>query len=315
MKRIIGHINSLSLIPLVLLVISCAQTPPVRVEEPVPEVESPSLIPFIAPGIPFKMRPEPETLEEEITLIQPVSIPAAQTEESGQNPEDSPGPGETMALFYIEPVFFEPPIRRNRMSVPEAAAAVPVNRIQSPEMIIPEKTAVPENRIVPPIPEYILGQGIMEEESLSGFLLHHNPEAADFFNELAKMYIEEAVIEGVNHDIVFAQMCLETGYLSFGNLVTREQYNFAGLGATGPGQQGAWFPDPRTGVRAHIQHLKAYATDEALKQELVDPRYFEVRFGSVQKISGLAGTWAEDKQYAEKINNILKRLYEFTFLK
>jgi hypothetical protein len=66
-------------------------------------------------------------------------------------------------------------------------------------------------------------------------------------------------------------------------------------------------------VRAHIQHLKAYATDEPLKQELVDPRYRWVRYGSAPTIHGLAGTWASDRDYAEKITAVLERLYRFAY--
>jgi hypothetical protein len=114
-------------------------------------------------------------------------------------------------------------------------------------------------------------------------------------------------------------MCLETGFLAFGGLVTPDQYNFAGLGATGflnsdgiP-DKGLFFPDPRTGVRAQIQHLKAYGSTEPLTGELVNPRFRFVRRGSSPTIEGLAGTWAADRQYAFKINAILERLYEFAF--
>jgi hypothetical protein len=123
------------------------------------------------------------------------------------------------------------------------------------------------------------------------------------------LYVEEAAAEGVNHDMAFAQMCLETGFLRFGGLVSAGMNNFCGLGAIGPGQEGEVFPDPRTGVRAHIQHLKGYATDLPLNGELVDPRYRWVRKGSSPRIRGLAGTWAADKSYGEKINRILERMY------
>jgi hypothetical protein len=89
--------------------------------------------------------------------------------------------------------------------------------------------------------------------------------------------------------------------------------NFCGLGAIGPGQPGEVFPDPRTGVRAHIQHLKAYATAEPLNGVLVDPRYRWVRYGSSPTIHGLSGTWAADKSYSDKIGVILERLYSFSF--
>ncbi|MDR2629747.1 MAG: glucosaminidase domain-containing protein [Spirochaetaceae bacterium] len=185
-----------------------------------------------------------------------------------------------------------------------------------PPEIVPSKTVPPlvEKPSIPPVPEHILGKGLVEPEKLLAFLKKANPEAdGDFVLSLAKIYVEEAAVEGVNHDMAFAQMCLETGFLRFGGLVTPDMNNFCGLGAIGPGQNGEWFPDPRTGVRAHIQHLKAYATEEPLKQTLVDPRYHWVRYGSAPRIQGLAGTWAVDKEYGNKISSLLERLYEGTF--
>jgi hypothetical protein len=172
----------------------------------------------------------------------------------------------------------------------------------------------PEYPRIPPVPESILGKGLAAPEKLAAFLLLVNPGADPRFTEnLAEVYVDEAGIEGINHDAAFAQMCLETGFLNFGGLVTPEMNNFCGLGSTGPGQPGERFPDSRTGVRAHIQHLKAYATPEMPKRDLVDPRYHRVRPGSSPEIGGLAGTWAADKAYGDKIKNILARLYEFSF--
>jgi hypothetical protein len=163
-------------------------------------------------------------------------------------------------------------------------------------------------------PKYIMGKGNVTGESLSLFLIKHNPQVNPaYIRTLSKAYIEEAGYEGVNHDVAFAQMCLETGYLKFGGLVKPEWNNFCGLGAIGPEQPGLIFPDSRTGVRAHVQHLKAYAATEPLKGDLVDPRYKYVRKGSSPVIDGLAGTWAADKMYAVKINDILQRLYVFAF--
>ena len=175
-------------------------------------------------------------------------------------------------------------------------------------------TEFPERPMRPEPPALIMGTGNILPEDLAAFLLSLNPEIEkDFVDDLAIIYSEEAAIEGVNHDAAFAQMCLETGFLRFGGLVTPDMNNFCGLGAIGPEQPGEVFPNPRTGVRAHIQHLKAYATDAPLEQELVDPRYRYVRYGSSPAISGLSGTWAADRAYAEKINSILERLYTFSF--
>ena len=176
----------------------------------------------------------------------------------------------------------------------------------------PESVVVPPEK--PPVPGEILGKGLVQPADMAAFLLGANPDAdRDFVADLARLYQEEAGIEGVNHDTAFAQMILETGYLRYGGLVTPDMNNFCGLGAIGPGQNGERFPDPRTGVRAHIQHLKAYATDEPLRLALVDPRYRFVKLGSSPTISGLAGTWAADRNYAVKISSILERLYQFSF--
>jgi len=170
------------------------------------------------------------------------------------------------------------------------------------------------HKVIPSTPEQILGKGKLNSRELANFLLITNPfiekKTAD---DLAKIYIEEAKIEGVNHDIAFSQMCLETGFLSFGGQVTPDMNNFCGLGTTGEGVKGASFPSPRIGVRAQIQHLKSYATDAPLNQENVDPRRRFVRAGSAPTIEALAGSWAQDRDYGKKIKTILIRLYETSF--
>ena len=69
---------------------------------------------------------------------------------------------------------------------------------------------------------------------------------------------DEAVKEGVKPEIVFGQAMKETGYLQFGGAVKIEQFNFAGLGATGGSVAGAQFSNVAEGIRAQVQHLKAY---------------------------------------------------------
>jgi len=176
---------------------------------------------------------------------------------------------------------------------------------------------------VPPVrplpPDEIMGKGLVTKDKLVDFLLLANANADPaFVKTLAGYYIEESAAEGVNHDVAFSQMCLETGSLRYGGLVTPDMHNFCGLGSTGaPGpngpERGNVFPDPRTGVRAHVQHLKAYATKEPLNQELVDPRYSYVRLGIAPTIQGLAGRWAMDPHYSKKLVAILNQLYEFSF--
>jgi hypothetical protein len=172
-------------------------------------------------------------------------------------------------------------------------------------------TALPPISVgdLPALPRFIMGKGKAAAEGLASFLMSENQNLERSYAEtLALLYIAEAETEGVNHDIAFAQMCLETGFLRFGGLVVPEMNNFCGLGSIGPGEEGLWFPSAELGVRAHIQHLKAYADDDPLRGELVDPRFRFVRRGRAPTVDGLAGTWAADKLYAHKLERILDRL-------
>jgi hypothetical protein len=162
------------------------------------------------------------------------------------------------------------------------------------------------------INQSIAGKGQANADKLVAFFLSENKAAnKNYIEELVHYYITESEIEGINYEIAFAQMCLETGFLRFGGLVSAEMNNFCGLGSTGPGVPGASFPSPQLGIRAHIQHLQAYATNLPLQSELVDPRYHFVRRGSAPVVKNLAGSWAADPNYAEKIETILGRIYRF----
>ncbi|NDJ16939.1 N-acetylmuramoyl-L-alanine amidase [Myxacorys almedinensis] len=165
-------------------------------------------------------------------------------------------------------------------------------------------------KICPGTLDRIMGQGVTTEVQLNIFLKNNNDAALNQFPDIAKLYREEGSIEGVNYDIAFSQMCLETNYLRFGGDVQPSQNNFAGIGDVGGGPQGATFPSARIGVRAHIQQLKAYASTEPLVQEIVSPRFRFVTRGIAPLVSQLSGRWTADPQYGEKITAILRKLYE-----
>lgn len=125
-----------------------------------------------------------------------------------------------------------------------------------------------------------------------------------------EIYVEEAEAEGVRAEVAFAQAMKETAFLKFGGIVEIEQFNFAGLGAVDGNEKGqcASFPDVRTGVRAHIQHLKAYATTDSLNNECVDPRYSLVEKGSAKYVQWLGiqenpsgKGWASETNYGISI--------------
>ena len=79
----------------------------------------------------------------------------------------------------------------------------------------------------------------------------------------------------------------ETGFLQYGGDASVEQFNFAGLGTTGGGVPGNSYPDVRTGIRAQIQHLKAYATADPLNGKCVDDRYEYVKKGTAPYVEWL----------------------------
>lgn len=159
---------------------------------------------------------------------------------------------------------------------------------------------------------FIMDQGKSEINHLSAMLQFYNPKIkADKADMMAKIYVEESIDEGVNHDIAFCQMILETGFLKYGGDVKSHQNNFCGLGATGNREPGEYFPDIKTGIRAHIQHLKAYASTEDITKESVDRRFRFVKRGSATTIYALQGKWATDPQYDQKLENLLERLFQF----
>lgn len=134
-------------------------------------------------------------------------------------------------------------------------------------------------------------------------------------NEFCQIIVEEAEAEGVSAELVFAQIMHETGWLQFGGNVKVSQYNFCGLGAVGGGDPGCSFPDVRTGIRAQVQHLKAYASTEDLKNESVDPRFQYVERGCAKYIEYLGikenpkgKGWATDPGYGTKLLNIIYTL-------
>lgn len=165
-------------------------------------------------------------------------------------------------------------------------------------------------RVCPGSLDRIMANGNTTSAQLIVFLKKNNEAAVTQYPQIADIYRQEGSVEGVNYDIAFSQMLLETNYLRFGGVVKPSQNNFAGLGDVGGGPEGASFPNVVIGVRAHIQLLKAYASTEPLVQELVTPRFRFVTRGIAPLIEQLTGRWSADPQYGQKITAILRQLYD-----
>ena len=152
----------------------------------------------------------------------------------------------------------------------------------------------------PPESVEILGAAEATQAQMAAFIRRRNsqPKLACSVEEIVRLYYEEAGAEGVRADIALCQALKETGFFAYGGDVLPAQNNYCGLGATGNKAKGAYFSTPQEGVRAHIQHLMAYATTERPHAPLVDPRYDLVRlyrtdiYGKIKHWTGLNGVWA-----------------------
>lgn len=130
-----------------------------------------------------------------------------------------------------------------------------------------------------------------------------------------KIIKEEAEAEGVRAEILFVQVMKETGWLQFGGDVKITQFNFGGLGATGNGEPGETFPDVRTGLRAQVQHLKAYASEEDLVNECVDTRFTYVTRNCAPYVEWLGSQenpnhvgWAASERYGYELVEMIHTL-------
>ena len=165
-----------------------------------------------------------------------------------------------------------------------------------------EETEVhPQFSVPKTLSEYdtaIIGTPLASQQQCVDYLLSINPSPAISVSpkELVSYYYEEGEREGIRPDVAFAQALKETGFFRYGGTVTPDQNNYCGLGTTSTEVKGAYFATSQLGVRAHIQHLLAYASTRHPAFPIVDPRYSLVRSvygtGTLGNWQDLNGRWA-----------------------
>ena len=175
------------------------------------------------------------------------------------------------------------------------------------DFFVPETTSTADSSIT--------GTPIASQEQCVEYLLRNNPNPKITVSpeEIVAYYYEEAGREGIRPDVAFAQALKETGFFRYGGDVVPEQNNFCGLGTTGGGVKGGYFPTAKLGVRAHIQHLLAYSSTRRPTMPLVDPRYELVRnvYGSntLNTWSDLNGRWAvPGHHYGQEILSMFRAI-------
>ena len=211
------------------------------------------------------------------------------------------------------PAAAEAPVRIPR---PQFPAALPEGHAADAKLIAGLRFSLPQPadalRMAVPNPAEvtIAGEAAATEEQMLVYLLRRNPrpKLTGTAQELVHTYYEEAQREGIRPDVALAQAYKETGFFAYGGDVDWRQNNFCGLGATGGGAKGLSFPDIRTGVRAHIQHLLAYSRTAPPTTPIVDTRYGHIRtnrpdiFGRLARWTELNGVWAvPGKNYGQEI--------------
>ena len=181
----------------------------------------------------------------------------------------------------------------------------------------------------------ILGENTVTIKQMVDFYNANSPIAypsvalskggASTLEAFAQIFYEEASAEGIRVEVAWCQSMLETGWLEFGGQVDISQFNFAGLGATDGGAKGADFSSygsngVRMGIRAQIQHLKAYAdpdiTESTLHYSCVDSRFAYVSpkgcapyveyLGQKENPSGKG--WATEERYGYRIAELIESL-------
>lgn len=154
-------------------------------------------------------------------------------------------------------------------------------------------------------------------DRLMAFVASRNEGLEPRFADIARWYKHYGEAWRVRWDYAFFQMVVETNALRFrrgdgsrGD-VRPEQNNFAGIGTTGGGVPGDAFPDVKTGVLGHIQHLVAYSGERlaapvaprtrAKQDDIVSA---SSRTGRPVRFSDLARRWAVDRRYGQSIEAI-----------
>lgn len=121
-----------------------------------------------------------------------------------------------------------------------------------------------------------------------------------------------AKAENVNAYFVLAQQLLETGIFTFENSsVKPEYYNFAGLGATDKDPKPNKFFSNYEGQLAQVQHLKGYATTDALNEECKDQRFSLLanKRGTATNAAELSNKWASKVEYGKLLANMYNRFH------
>jgi hypothetical protein len=148
-------------------------------------------------------------------------------------------------------------------------------------------------------------------EAQSARLAWSTDWGADTVAQIADAYVSIGAREGVDGAVGFAQALKETGLFGFrtptgarpASGYSHTQWNFAGIGATGPGVPGVSWHTLHAGVWGHLRRLRMYAAGTADLYDLsVLKRPLDwYLWGSAPTVEALGGRWAPSPTYGTSI--------------
>jgi hypothetical protein len=118
-------------------------------------------------------------------------------------------------------------------------------------------------------------------------------------DDVITLYLSEGDAEGVRGDLAFAQAVHETGYFTSSDTARN---NFAGIAHYDHADTGRTFPDPLTGIRAHIQLLKKFAANN--NAPLAHADVAPDATARATRWRQLARNWATAPDYWTKISGL-----------
>ena len=161
----------------------------------------------------------------------------------------------------------------------------------------------------------IIGYTEVTVEQLVKIFENRNSSKVELARRIAPIYIQYGKLFNMRTDIVWAQMCHETGFLEYTGDVDPSQNNFVGIGATGGGVPGNSFATEELGIIAHYAHLAWYYYPDHINMycnATYDPRHFgrsHYKYTGDTTLNHLNGRWAPGATYTDKIIVFSNQIY------
>lgn len=122
--------------------------------------------------------------------------------------------------------------------------------------------------------------------------------------DLVPFIFKESIKANVDPTLVIAQTSLETNY--FKSDLCKSNKNTAGIKQRGNSSKYAKYDTYKEGLKAQIAHLALYAGNPQNWYY-----YSSWLDGWVTNVERLSGTWAEDKNYSEKLLQMMSQIYSY----